>query len=321
MSSSALQAVLAPRQSSVRVVGIGHFVVNVTDLASARAFYCDLLGFREDRDVTMPHCGEHIVVRAASGQSVALCRRPGWTPLAESGIHNAYRVTSAAREYLAERLRNAGIPVLTYREMRAAEENDNFYCHDPDGNRIQLVTVPSGDRMTEAASSAVSALDHAALQAFDVEWEENFYIGVLGFPAVDVAGWRTADFVRAKSWGEGREDMAPGTMRWDKRFFTYPGQTPNVARPNVQLFVGVGGDVLGIYLASKHFQAPPEENLVGTPRFALAVESRADLDRLADLLRGAGRAFIGPVVHPSSSPCGASLYCTDPGFNFLEFCC
>ncbi len=41
--------------------------------------------------------------------------------------------------------------------------------------------------------------------------------------------------------------------------------------PNVQLFVRAGDAVLGIYLADTHFQEPPEEDIVGLPRVALAV--------------------------------------------------
>lgn len=320
MSSSALNTVLVPGRGGVRVSGIAHVAVNVASLPEAKAFYCDVLGFREERGATVPDCGEHLVVRAASGQRVALCRRPGWTPLAESGVHNAYRVTSAAREGIAARLRAADVSIFSYKEMRDSEQADNFYFCDPAGNRIQLVTTPSR-RAAPSSDSLVDAVDHVAVQSYDVEWEEEFYIGLLGLSAVEVVGWRTTDYVRARSWGEGNEDMAPGTMRWDRRFHTYPGQTPNVARPNVQMFVGVGGESLGVYLANKHFQAPPEDSLVGTPRVALAVTDRADLDRLAELLRAAGKAFVGPIAHPASSPWACSLYCKDPGFNFLEFCC
>lgn len=318
-----LQSVIIAAESGIAVKGISHLAVNVTDLPAAKSFYCDVLGFCEDRTVTMAECGEHIVVRAASGQRLALCRRPDWMPIAESGIHNAYRVTPADRDRIAERLRRAGLEIFTYKEMRDAEQSDNFYCLDPAGNRLQLVTSWFGAGAERGSSPGITirAVDHVVLQAFDVEWEERFYVGSMGLPATDVVGWRTADYLRARAWGEGQEDIAPGIMRWDRRFFVFPGQAPVVARVNVQLFVKAGADSLGLYLANKYFQAPPEQLAAGTPRVALAVEDRADLDKIAALLRGFGKPVRGPIAHPPSSPWAWSLYGQDPGFNFLEFCC
>lgn len=319
--SDTLQAVLPAGHSGITVTGIGHVAVNVTDLSAAKAFYCDLLGFHDDRAVTMPHCGSHAVLRAASGQRVVLCHRADWRPLPESGIHTAYRVSPAARDAIAKRLGQADVAILTYKEMREAEQTDNFYCLDPAGNRVQLVRGEDGADQATSPDIAIRAIDHAVVQSFDVEWEERFYVGDLGLAATDVVGWRTADYLRARAWGEGKEAMAPGIMRWDKRFFVFPGQEPNVARVNVQLFVAAGHDRLGIYLASQYFQAPPEQLAIGTPRVALSVANRADLDKIADLLRAAGRTWAGPVDHSSPSPWASSLYCRDPGFNFLEFCC
>jgi len=322
--SSHLQAVLKAGHNDIQVTGIGHVAVNVTDLSAAKAFYCDLLGFQEDPAATLPHCGAHIVLRAASGQRVALCHRPAWIPLAETGIHNAYRVTPAARDRIADRLRQAGVTILTYKEMREAEQSDNFYCLDPSGNRVQLVASEVGGGAVEARASSdilIGGIDHVAVQAVDVEWQEKFYIGDIGLLATDVVGWRTADYLRARAWGEGKEDIAPGIMRWDKRFYVFPGQEPNVARVNVQLFLQAGNERLGIYLANKYFQEPPEHLAIGTPRFALTVKSRADLDKIATLLRAGGRIIEGPTDHPPSSPWSCSLYCQDPGANFLEFCC
>lgn len=319
--SDQLQAVLKAGHNDIQVTGISHLAVNVTDLSAAKAFYCDLLGFHEEPAARLPQCGEHILLRAASGQHVALRHQPDWTPFAESGVHNAFRVTSAARDLIAQRLRNANVAILTYKEMREAEQGDNFYCLDPAGNRVQLVASDIGGPSPAPSDPLIGGIDHVVVQAVDIEWQEKFYITDIGLAATDVVGWRTADYLRARAWGEGKEEIAPGIMRWDKRFYVFPGQEPRVARVNVQLFVQAGNERLGIYLANKYFQEPPEHLASGTPRFALAVKSRADLDKIAAVLRASGRLFEGPIDHPPSSPWRCSLYCQDAGANFVEFCC
>jgi hypothetical protein len=167
-------------------------------------------------------------------------------------------------------------------------------------------------------SSAIVGIDHAAVQAIDVEWEERFYLDHLGFPRDHVVGWKTADYARARLWGEGKEDMAPGCRRWDKRYNVMHGRDP-VPRPNVQLFVKTGDGVLGTYIAVEHVQEPPEEQVVGVPRLAFAI-ARDDVERVAERLADWG-PIVGPVAHLPSSPRRVSIYCKDPGGNFLEFCC
>ena len=131
-------------------------------------------------------------------------------------------------------------------------------------------------------------------------------------------GWRTADYVRAQLWGEGKEHMAPGTRRWDQRY-TVMEQKRRIPRPNTQLFLRVGDGVVGVYLATQHRQEPPEKQIVGTPRIGLSV-SRTMLDETVKLLEERRVPVHGPVEHPASSPIAASVYVKDPGANFLELC-
>jgi catechol 2,3-dioxygenase-like lactoylglutathione lyase family enzyme len=162
------------------------------------------------------------------------------------------------------------------------------------------------------------ALDHAAVECHDLEWAEDFYVKVLGLAVEHRVGWRTADYVRGQLWGEGKEDMAPGTRRWDQRY-TVMEQKRRIPRPNTHFFLRVGDGVLGIYLATQHRQEPPEEQIVGAPRIGLRV-SRSRLDEALKLLKERRFLFHGPVEHPVSSPIAASVYVRDPGANFLELC-
>jgi catechol 2,3-dioxygenase-like lactoylglutathione lyase family enzyme len=313
MSNDAAASLAAADQAAT-IAGISHLAINVADPDRARDFYGEL-GFVDAVGQALPNCGEHRLVATVSRQYVALCRgaAPG-ASLAKTGIHNAYRMSPEARADIVERLRRRGIEIFTYKEDRPEEAVQNCYLHDPDGNRIQLVADPA------LAGPGIAAIDHAAIQAIDVEWEEKFYVGTLGMTLAHVVGWRTEDYVRAEAWAEGKEDMAPGSRRLDKRYFAFPGQPTHRPRPNMQLYVTSGSATLGIYLVTEHMQEPPEEQAVGTPRIGLKL-TRDALAELASRLRPLRRALDGPVRHGAGAPFAASLYVRDPGANFLEFCC
>lgn len=314
--SSSVETLGARQRSAGSLLGISHVAVLVGDLAAARAFYCDTAGFGFVGSDVLPSCGHHVLLTAASGQLVALCEGEKDPGLVETGMHQAYRVTAKARDEILGRLAKAGVEVHRYKEDRPAEDVHNIYFFDPFGNRLQLVTVD--DSAPRVEKLLISGIDHAAVQAIDVEWEEKFYAGHLGLPVDYVVGWRTADYARARAWGEGKDPMAPGCRRWDKRYNIIHGKDP-VPRPNVQLFVRAGDAILGVYLAVTHFQAPPEEDVVGLPRIAFAVAPQ-EFDGLAERLSDWG-PMVGPVSHPSGSPRSRSLFVKDPGANFLEFCC
>jgi catechol 2,3-dioxygenase-like lactoylglutathione lyase family enzyme len=156
-----------------------------------------------------------------------------------------------------------------------------------------------------------------------MEWEEDFYGDRLGLAVDHRVGWNTADYVRARMWGEGKEHMAPGTRRWDERYRDIPGAKPGqgrrVPRPNMQIFFRMGDAVLGVYLATAHAQEPPPRQAKGTPRTAYWTDS-ATLDRAAAALEASRIAVLGPLRHPARSPIAASLYFRDPCGNFIELC-
>lgn len=294
--------------------GINHIVIEVSDLKRGDEFYRDVLGFESLGYDRVPDCGHSVLLRATSGQWLILSENPQPRSLPETGTHQAYRVAPSDRETIGKKLAALRIEVHTYKEDRPAEEEDNFHFYDPDGNRIQLVA----SKTHHDAGRKVLGIDHAAVECHDLEWAEDFYVKVLGLTVDHRVGWRTADYVRAKLWGEGKEEMAPGTRRWDQRY-TVMEQKRRIPRPNTQLFMRVGDGVLGIYLATQHRQEPPEKQIVGTPRIGLRASRRA-LDEAVKLLTERCFPFQGPIEQPASTPIAASLYFKDPGANFLEIC-
>lgn len=303
------------RAWSLPVRGLAHSVIEVADLARAREFYGERLGLRAAVE-NWPNSDETCLV-CPSGQSLILRHSAAPRTFAGTGVHQAYRATPAAIERIVTALAGDGIAVQRYHEDRPAERNAPCYFADPDGNRIQLVRQDAGD------GAGVLALDHTAIQASDMEWIEDFYDGCFGLPVDHRVGWNTLDYVRAREWGEGKEDMAPGARRWDERYRDIPGGKPGqgrrVARPNMQIFYKMGDSILAIYLANSHVQEPPLRQATGTPRNAYWTD-RATLDRAAGVLSKTRNAVLGPVQHPARSPIAASLYFRDPCGNFIELC-
>jgi len=297
------------------VQGISHLVIEVSDTERAARFYADMLGIHGISLGDWPQADERALA-LPSGQMLVLKPGDAGKTQDDSGIHQAYGCTPEARSMIEAKLEGAGIAIRRYHEDRPAEAQESFYFTDPDGNRIQLVTAP-GD------AAGIWGIDHAAIQASDMEWEEAFFIDRLGFPVDHRVGWNTEDYVRARAWADGKEDMAPGTRRMDHRYRDNPGTEPGasreVPRPNIQIFLGLGSSALGIFLTTRHQQEPAPELARGAPRTALAMD-RAGIKAMAGALEAAGVAMEGPVAHGPGAPLAQSLYFRDPCGNFFEIC-
>jgi catechol 2,3-dioxygenase-like lactoylglutathione lyase family enzyme len=280
--------------------GFGGAILEVSDAPRAARFYGEILGLprgTSDEGVAF-RCGD---------ASVVLAERAAPRVLPDSGTHLALRLTADAVSAACARAEAAGIAVHRYREDRPIEEADPRYLSDPDGNRLQLV----------AGSDA--GIDHAAVETHDLEWSETFYTQVLGGVVEFRVGWRMQDYAAAWAWGEGKDDRAPGTRRWDKRYTTIEGQA-RMPRPNAHVFVTLGAGVtIGLYLATEHRPEPPPDAVRGTPR--LVVTASADgLEALADRL---AKLRLRPLRAASGSPGPFErqvdrLFVRDPGGNFLE---
>jgi catechol-2,3-dioxygenase len=301
---------LPARSDSLALAGFAHLLVTVADCHRAAGFYARVFGLGDADSDSLPGCGHHAVLRLGRGEALVLCEQAERPDLTETGVHQAYRVGRAQRDAIAARLAAEGVAIFAYKEDRPAEASENFYFFDPDGNRLQLV-------VSDAAADGV-LIDHACVQVADILWAERFYGAELGLAVDHRVGWRTEDYARARRWAAGEEEMAPGTRRLDKRY-TVMVAKKTVPRANMQLFYRAGDGIIGLYLANKHFQEPPEEQLVGAPRLAFRC-ARPVLDQAAARLEAHGRDFLGPMEHPASSPLEASLYFKDTGGNFLELC-
>ncbi len=300
----------AIKPSDIGFLGLSHIVLEVADADEAAGFYQDVLGLEGGPIDPWPLCGTSRILAARENRHLILATQADPPDLRDTGVHHAYAVSEGQRDRIAARLDGLGVEIFSYVEDPPDESSGGFYFFDPSGNRVQLVTEPGN------AAHALPAFHHSAIQVADILWTEKFYTEVLGLEPVHRVGWNTADYARAKAWAEGKEDMAPGTRRMDERY-TVIVNKQKMPRVNMQVYLACGGHVLGIYLADRHMQEPPEEQCVGTPRTAFIV-SATGIEAAASRLGDAGWLFEGPVSHAPGLPISASIYFRDPGGNFIE---
>ena len=300
----------AMRTPDLGIVGLSHIVIEASDPDRSAAFYSDVLGFETAPGPAWPQCGTAVTLAAGRGQNLILAAASKLPDLHETGVHQAFGLSHGAREKAALRLKAQGVEIETYGEDPPDETTGGFYFFDPDGNRIQLVALP------DTEDDAPPTLHHTAVQVADILWAEQFYTEILGLVPVHRVGWNTADYARAQAWADGKEDMAPGTRRLDKRYSSMVNARV-MPRVNPQVYFACGDQRLGVFLANSHFQESPEDACRGTPRIAFRVDPPS-LERAQGRLTEASWRFEGPVVHEPGAPVSDSIYIRDPGGNFIE---
>jgi hypothetical protein len=168
--------------------------------------------------------------------------------------------------------------------------------------------------------------DHAVIRINDFILAENFYRAVFGKiygdDQVQVEHRSmnsTEEYVHtARTGGTGARaaaaDRARGIENDDPQVSTRV-QFVGVGQGSVR----IGGALIPMFLAKRHEQEPPPEQLRGSPRHAFPV-TEEQLATAIGVLRQHGIDFEGPVDHPAHALVKRSLYFKDPSSNFLELC-
>ena len=122
--------------TALKVTWIDHVVLHVGDLERSKRFYVDLLGFRVNHESDWQSflwCGS---------QQVALfqMRDGGEIHAGREMNHMALRLESGEYEEVKAMLEAEGVEVLG----RQGDPNC-IYFDDPDGHRLQLLTVSEQD--------------------------------------------------------------------------------------------------------------------------------------------------------------------------------
>jgi len=136
--------------SAIRVLGIDHVVVRVTDSVKALAFYCDVLGCEEERRLD-----ELGLIQLRAGSSLidlvdvaSPLGKAGGAPPGADGRnmdHFALRLEHFDEEALRAHLEAHGVMPGDVGTRYGAQGNGpSMYIRDPDGNVVELKGPPDG---------------------------------------------------------------------------------------------------------------------------------------------------------------------------------
>lgn len=137
--------------SIVKVDGIDHVVLHVKDIERSKRFYMDVLGFTWRHELERP--GFHMSFLRCGTQGLDLCEVPdGEIHGGAEMNHMALRLVDGEREDVVAKLAAVGVEVF-------GRDNDptTMYLDDPDGHRIQLLSVAEQQRVVASAAASVSS--------------------------------------------------------------------------------------------------------------------------------------------------------------------
>jgi lactoylglutathione lyase len=180
----------APRP---QITGIAHVALQTSDLAKARRFYGDLLGYTE-----LPPAGRpHVVVFAVNERQHLIVRDGLPADRDERLLALAFETTSAdaMRAFLRGRGQQVGDTIAD-----AETGGRRLEVIDPDGHHVRFV---ERDQRAPAAQSSASPdkrisrrILHAGLTIRDVAAADAFYKDTLGFSEI----WRGGRTPEVTSW-------------------------------------------------------------------------------------------------------------------------
>lgn len=119
-------------KTKLKVSGIDHVVLHVTDLDRSKRFYMDVLGFEVAHEG-----GRNSFLKSGGGQVIALFERTDRDIHAGDEMnHMALRLAAGEYEEVKAVLESEGIKVTG----RPGDDHC-IYFSDPDGHRLQVLTL------------------------------------------------------------------------------------------------------------------------------------------------------------------------------------
>ena len=181
-----------------RILGVAHIAIFTSDLAKARTFYEDFLGYQEPFTLKRDDGSIRIVfVKINDKQYVELFTDPP----KEDGQLNHFAVYTDNAEQMRDYLSEHGIKVPAT-VAKGKTGNYNFTIQDPDGHTLEIVQYLS-DSLTGrnqgkfASSSRISSrIMHVGFLVRDLEASMKFYRDLLGFQEF----WRGSSNDTQLSW-------------------------------------------------------------------------------------------------------------------------
>jgi lactoylglutathione lyase len=179
------------------IVGVSHVAFHVNDLAGARAFYGDLLGYEELYRLGDAARPERVCFKINDRQYVEIL--PGLPRGQDDRLsHVAFETTDVAalRAYLEEK------GVKTVEAVTDAAGDRVLRARDPDGHAVEFIQYLPDSRLTKAKGEQLGArrisarLLHVGLTVVDPAAADRFYREILGFSEI----WRGGMDDSATSW-------------------------------------------------------------------------------------------------------------------------
>ncbi|MBV9155527.1 MAG: VOC family protein [Acidobacteriaceae bacterium] len=184
MSSRAADAPARPK-----ILGIAHIAFYVSDLAKAREFWTDFLGYQEVFNLKKPGTDQVRIafIKINDYQYIELFAEK---PRGDMMLNHISFYTGDAqkmRDYLAAK--GVKVPVTV---PKGKTGNKNYNITDPDGNLVEIVEYQPDSWTAQAKGKFMPStrisdhISHVGVLIGSVSMEKNFYEGILGFEEI----WR-----------------------------------------------------------------------------------------------------------------------------------
>jgi glyoxylase I family protein len=131
--------------SKLRVTGINHVVLHVTDLERSKRFYMDVLGF-EDRNLSGGPPSMKASFLLCGMQGLDLFEVSNDAHGGQEMNHMALNVTAEDVDQLVTLLSQAGI------EASERTPRNSVFISDPDGHRLEMLPCTANERTREQRS-------------------------------------------------------------------------------------------------------------------------------------------------------------------------
>ena len=139
------------QQAALQVDGIDHVVLNVRDIERSKAFYMEVLGFGFRTEFARPDAKMCFLRCGAQGLDLAEVREDEIHGGLEMN-HMALRIAEGTIDEIVAELAKVGLT-----PVGVSHDPNTVFILDPDGHRIELLSVPAQVAMDKAKRERVSA--------------------------------------------------------------------------------------------------------------------------------------------------------------------
>ena len=134
----------------LRVSGINHVVLHVTDLERSKGFYVDVLGFT-DRNISDGPPGMRAIFLRCGTQGLDLFEVSGDAHGGQEMNHMALNVAVDDLDQLVTLLTAAGV------DASERTPRNSVFISDPDGHRLEMLPLTASQRAGELTETSLTA--------------------------------------------------------------------------------------------------------------------------------------------------------------------